>query len=91
MVFNLSIADYGLPMRTLTLFSVDEIWLPSYVDWSTNFKDLSSNGEMAPSELRLFESNIRTALISPRANLSWFFFEISQIELRASTNVIGIN
>ena len=36
----LAINDYGFPMCTLTLISVDEILLPKYVEWSTNFRGL---------------------------------------------------
>ena len=37
-VINLSIAVHALPMCMLILLSVDEILLPRYKNWSTNFK-----------------------------------------------------
>ena len=38
MVDNLSMAVHAIPMGMLTSLSVDEILLPSYVKWSTNFR-----------------------------------------------------
>ena len=38
MVFNLNIAVHVFPMGMLTSVSVDEILLPRYVKWSTNFR-----------------------------------------------------
>ena len=32
----------------LTLLSVDEILLPRYLNWSTNFRGLPFNGEIEP-------------------------------------------
>ena len=46
MLVNLSIALHALPISMLTSFLVDEILLPRYMDWSTNFKDLSINEEI---------------------------------------------
>ena len=43
MVVNLSIAAHTLLIRMLTSLSVDEILLPWYVNWFTNFKGLSFN------------------------------------------------
>ena len=50
MVVNLSIVVDALPMYMLTLLSVDEILLPSYINWSTNFRNLPFNEKMAPYE-----------------------------------------
>ena len=52
MVDNLSIAVHVCLMHMLTLVSVDEIWLPRYVKWSTNFKGLPFNVEVALSCLK---------------------------------------
>ena len=46
---NQTIGVYALPMRMLRLFSVDEIFLPRGMNWSTNFKGLPFNEEIAPS------------------------------------------
>ena len=40
MINNLLIAVYAFPMCMLTLLSADEIMLPKYVKWSTNFRGL---------------------------------------------------
>ena len=45
---KLSIAVYAFVVRTLTSLSVDEILLPKYINWSTNFRDLPLRTEMAP-------------------------------------------
>ena len=42
---NLLIADYALLTYMLSLLSVDEILLPRYMNWSTNFRGLSFNCE----------------------------------------------
>ena len=47
-VGNLSIALDALFMCVLTSLSIDEILLPNYVNWSTNFRGLPFN-ELAPS------------------------------------------
>ena len=44
MINNLSLAAHTFPMHILTLLSVDEILLPRYVNWSTNFKVLPLTG-----------------------------------------------
>ena len=49
MVVNLLMTVHALPMRVLTLISVDEILLLRYMNWSTNFRGLPFNGEMTPS------------------------------------------
>ena len=46
---NWSIAVHALPMHIWTSLSVDEILLPKNVKWSTNFRGLPFNAEMAPS------------------------------------------
>ena len=46
MVVNLSIAVYALPMCMLTLLLVDEILLPRYGNWFTNFRGLPFNVEI---------------------------------------------
>ena len=48
MVVNLYIRV--LPMHILTSFSVDEIFLLSYINWSTNLRDLPFIVEMALSQ-----------------------------------------
>ena len=48
MIDKVSIAVHAFPMRVLTSFLVDEILLPWYVNWSTNFKGSSALMEMAP-------------------------------------------
>ena len=53
---NLSITVYAFPLHILTLLSLDEILLPRYVKWCTNFKGLPFNGEMAPSCLQHMNS-----------------------------------
>ena len=47
MVDCLSIGVHTLPMSMLTSFSVDEILLPKYMNWSTNFRVFTFN-EIAP-------------------------------------------
>ena len=46
--YDLAIVVYAFLMQMLTLLSLDEILLPSYVKYSTNFRGLSFNVEMAP-------------------------------------------
>ena len=41
MVDNLSIAVHALPMHMLTFLSVNETLLPRYMNWSTNFIDIT--------------------------------------------------
>ena len=48
-VNKLPIAVHTLLINILILFSVNEILLPWYVKWSTNFKGLFLNVEMVPS------------------------------------------
>ena len=43
MVVNQSMAVHALPMHMLILLSVDEILLPRYMNWSTNFRDFLLN------------------------------------------------
>ena len=47
MVINPSITEHVLPIHVLTSFSVDEILLMSYMNWSTNFRGLPFNEGMA--------------------------------------------
>ena len=51
-VDNLSIAVHALPMHMLTSLLVDEILSPSYINWSTYFRSLPINVEMARSCLK---------------------------------------
>ena len=44
MIDNLSIGVHAFALHMLTSFSVDEILLPRYVNWSINFKGLPLNG-----------------------------------------------
>ena len=41
MVINLSVSVCASPMHMLTLLSVEEILLPMYMNWYTNFRGLS--------------------------------------------------
>ena len=43
MVVNLLIVVFTLSTRTLTTFSVDEAWLPKYVNLSNDFRGLPFN------------------------------------------------
>ena len=52
MIDNLSRAGHTLPMRKFTSLLVDEILLPKYVNWSTNFRGSPFN-EMVPSWLKI--------------------------------------
>ena len=56
MTDKLSIAVHALPMHMLTLLSVDEILLPRYMNWSTNFRVFPFNEKMVPSWLSLMKS-----------------------------------
>ena len=47
---------HNLPMHILTSLSVDEIWLPRYVNWSINFRGLTLKVEMEPSRLKHMNS-----------------------------------
>ena len=49
---NLSIAIDVDPLRFLTLLSVDEILLPTYMKGPTNFRGLLFNVEMSPFSLK---------------------------------------
>ena len=49
LVFNLSRVVHAFPRHMLTLLSVEEILLTKYVNWSTNFRNLLFDEEMAPS------------------------------------------
>ena len=51
---NLSIAVHALPMHMLIWFWVDEILLPRYMKWFTNFSDLPFNDEIVASWLKHF-------------------------------------
>ena len=55
-VYSLSIVVYALPMHMLTSLSVDEILLARYVNWSTYFRGLPLDEEMAPSCLKHMKS-----------------------------------
>ena len=48
MINNLSIAVHAFTMHILILLSVDEILLPRYMNWSTDFRDLPLNMVMVP-------------------------------------------
>ena len=45
---NLSITVHALPIRSFTSISIHEILPLRYMNWSTNFRDLSFNETMAP-------------------------------------------
>ena len=53
---NLSIAIHAFLMCSLTSLSVDEILLPRYVNWSTNFRGLPLQMEMTPLCLKCINS-----------------------------------
>ena len=52
MVIKQSVAVCFFPMYMLTLLTADEILLPGYMNWFTNFRGLAFNEEMAPSRLK---------------------------------------
>ena len=56
MINNLSGVVKVLPMHMLTSLSVNEILLPRCVKWSTDFRGLAFNVEMAPSFLNYMNS-----------------------------------
>ena len=56
LIINLSIAVRVFPMHMLTWLLVDEILLLRYMNWSTNFRGLTFNKEMAPICLKLMNS-----------------------------------
>ena len=57
-VHNQLIAAYVFPMCMLVSLSVDEIWLPKYMNWPTNFRGLSFK-EMATSWLKTHQTSCR--------------------------------
>ena len=58
MIFNMSIAVHALPIHMLTSSSIDEILLPSYVKWSTNFRVLPfrTSSKLLKEMLTLFST-----------------------------------
>ena len=62
-VIKLSISICTLPM--LTLLSVDEILLPRYMNWSTDFRSLLCNEEMAPPSLNHMNSTLSKLSLRP--------------------------
>ena len=46
---------YDIPKHMLTSLSIDEMLLPIYMNWFTNFRDLSLRMEMA---LFLFKTHV---------------------------------
>ena len=52
-------------MHTLALFTVDEILLPKYVDWFTNFRGVSFDDETTPSCLKQINSFRDQCLLLP--------------------------
>ena len=57
-------------MRMLTTYSVDEILLPSYVNWSTNFRGLSLKMKMTPSGIKHMNFVLSEFTSRPFADLS---------------------
>ena len=55
MINNLLKTVHTFARCMVILLSVDEILLPRYVNWSTNFKGLPINMEMAPSCFKVHE------------------------------------
>ena len=49
MIDKLSLVAHVCPEPMLISFSVDEILLPGYVNWSTNIRGLPLTVDMAPS------------------------------------------
>ncbi len=66
MVVNLSIADHAFPMLLLTSLSVDEILLPRYMNFSTNFRGLSFNEKMTFSSLKHWKNDLVSHLACGR-------------------------
>ena len=56
MFVNLPIAVYGFPQCILTSLSIDEILLPTNMNWPTYFRGLSINEKMATSYLKHMNS-----------------------------------
>ena len=52
MIDRLLMAVHAFVRRILISLSVDERWLPKYVNLSTNFRELLFRVEMAPSRLK---------------------------------------
>ena len=55
---KLLIAVLSIIRSMFTSHSVDEILLPRYVNWSSNFRDLSLKVDMAPFHLKLDEQDM---------------------------------
>ena len=77
------IGVHALPMRMLTLLSVDEILLPWSMNWSPDFRGLPFNEEIAPSWLKQMNpSHYLVPLIfpdlsfSPRRKFLGYFWSI---------------
>ena len=60
---NLWIAFHAFARCMLTSFSVDEMLLPRYVNWSTNFRGLLHRVEMASSCLKHMNSVLFTFML----------------------------
>ena len=56
MIDSLSFAVHALSVRMLTSLSIDEILLPSYVNWSTDFSGLLREVEIGPCYLKYMNS-----------------------------------
>ena len=52
MIGNMSMTVHAFVMYMLTLLSVEEILLPNYVNWSTNFRGLPLKSAISPSRLK---------------------------------------
>ena len=48
----MSTGVHALPMLIMTSLSVVERFIPGHMNWSTNFRGLTCNEEMAPSRLK---------------------------------------
>ena len=74
MLGNLFLAFHALPEHMLTLFSVDKIYLPRYMKWSTNLIGLPFNKEIVTYELCLIRAHIETNIACSRLysrDLAW--------------------
>ena len=63
MVVQVLIVVHVLPTQMVMSLSLDEIFLPRYINWSINFRDLQINDQMVPSWLKHMNSQTRNIKI----------------------------